>query len=78
MGTKSERPTRVTCLKCSELVLLHDGCDVVRGLEELEQAVLELLLLISGELGGAVALLDSSVSAEREDLSHHLSLLLHC
>ena len=43
---------------------------MVRGLEELEDAVLELLLLVGGELVGRVVLLEGLLSADAEHLGH--------
>ena len=43
---------------------------MVRGLEELENAVLELFLLVGGELVGGVTLLDGLVSADAHHLGH--------
>ena len=40
------------------------GHDVVGGLEELEHAVLELLLLVGGELVARVVLLQGLLSAD--------------
>ena len=43
---------------------------MVGGLEELEDAVLELLLLVGGELVGRVVLLEGLLSADAEHLGH--------
>lgn len=43
---------------------------VVRGLEELEDAVLELLLFVSGQLVRRVVLLEGLFSADAQHLRH--------
>ena len=56
------------------LHVLHGAHNVVGGLEELEDAVVELSLLASGELVGGVSLLEGLGAADVEHGGHHLSV----
>ena len=67
-------------LCCSHLAALHALerlHDVVGGLEELSDAVVELLLLVRGELGLSVSLLKGLLTAQREHAREHVGVALH-
>ena len=65
----------------SASVLLHarkGRHDVVGGLEELQDAVVELLLFIGAKLVAAVGLFEGLLAADVEHAGEHVSVALHC
>ena len=72
---KKKKKPLYSCIAMSECSLLRShgvegGHNVVGGLEELENAVLELFLLVSTELIAGVVLLQGLFSADGQHLGH--------
>ena len=51
---------------------------MVGGLEELHDAVVELLLFVGAELVAAVGLLEGLLAADVEHACEHVGVALHC
>ena len=51
---------------------------MVGGLEELDDAVVELLLLVGAELVAAVSLLEGLLAADVEHAGEHVGVAFHC